>query len=126
MSRVAPPGSRGGFCDVAVIYPSTHDKGKWVAHSLITDQIGVGDSVLDAFVDLRRALRTLLDAAHEDSSIEVFRAAPEEIRKKLLHAKKLPAEIIEIADMQVTGTYDVSLAKPWKPTSRTLSAPLCV
>jgi hypothetical protein len=114
------------FLDLAVIYPSEEEKGKWVAHSILTDQIGVGDCVLEAFVELRRAIKALLEAAQQDADIQVFRLAPDNVRQRLLNAAKLPDEIIEIADMQLAGRFDVKLAKPWKPRARTLSAAIPV
>jgi len=88
----------------------------------MTDQIGVGECVLDAFVELRKAVHALLYAAREDPSIQVLRSAPREIQEKLIHAKKLPDEIVEIADMQLMGRFRARLDKPWKPRAETLSA----
>jgi|WetSurMetagenome_2_1015567.scaffolds.fasta_scaffold96242_2 hypothetical protein len=110
------------FLDVCVIYPSQHDKGMWVAHSINTDQLGVGDCVLDAYVELRRAVTALLAAAQDDPSIQVFRRAPQEVCDRLLTAKELPKEIQEIADMQMTGSFSATLDRPWHPSDKCLTA----
>jgi hypothetical protein len=114
------------FLDVCVIYPSPEEKGMWVAHSIQTDQIGVGDCVLNAYVELVRAVNVLLVAAEEDPTIQVFGRAPEDVCKRLLTAKELPREILEIAEMQLTGRFPVTLERSWKPPAESLSAPVRV
>ena len=83
--------------DVWVIYPSTHEPGKCVAHSLYTDQIGVGDSALDAYLELARALRVLIREAARDPRVRLFDPAPEHVWKMLEESRPLPKEIVEIA-----------------------------
>ena len=115
------------FLDIAVMYPSPNEKGKWVAHSIETDQIGVGECVLEAYVELCRAVRALLNAADRDPSIQVLSPAPENIRRMLMTAKKLPDEIAEIAALQLSGRFPATLDKPWNPPQlRALSAPVMV
>jgi len=123
-----PGGLPKQFLDICVIYPSPNEKDKWVAHGIETDQIGVGDCVLNAYVDLCRAVRALVKAAAEDSSIQVFTPAPASVRKRLMHARKLPDQIVEIAEMQLSGQFRAILEEPWKPPvkAQTLSASIPV
>ena len=114
------------FVDVAVIYPSPNEKGKWVAHSIETDQIGVGECVLDAYVELRRAVTALLNAAVRDPSIRVLNRAPESVCNRLMTARKLPDEIVEIAELRLNGRFSATLDTPWTPGVKALSAPLAV
>jgi hypothetical protein len=83
--------------DVWLIYPSGHERGKCVAHSLYTDQIGVGDSVLDAYIELFRAVRALLAETRRDERVKVFQPAPERVWRMLERAEPLPKEIVQIA-----------------------------
>ena len=94
----------GNFRDPCVIYESTADK-CWIAHSLRTDQIGTGDCVLDALVDLMRAIHALLEIATKEDDIEILREAPAEIQRKAQDAQPLPEEIYEIAHKMVTGAW---------------------
>jgi hypothetical protein len=126
MTRAAARSLQRQFLDVAVIYPSPNEKGKWVAHSIETDQIGVGECVLDAYVELLRAVRALLSAAERDSSIQVLRRAPDEVCAMLMTARKLPDEIVEIAALQVDGQFAATLDTPWTPAVKALSAPVTV
>ena len=126
MSRATARSLPNQFLDVAVIYPSEDEEGMWVAHSLLTDQIGMGTCVLDAFVELRKAIAALLELAKSDPSVAVFRPAPPEVQERLRRAKKLPDEIVEIADMQMEGRFPVRLEKPWTPSARTLSVSIPV
>jgi len=96
------------FKDRCVIYESAADK-CWIAHSLGTDQIGTGDCVLDALVDLMRAIHTLLEIAAEEDGITIFREAPAAIRQKTEDAQPLPGEIYEIAHKMVTGDWPSDL-----------------
>lgn len=48
--------------DTCVIYYSREDK-CWVAHSVRTDQIGMGDCVVHALADLMRAVEQVLRIA---------------------------------------------------------------
>jgi len=100
MARSTPKRDLAGFYDTCVIYQDGHE---WVAHSIMTDQIGVGDSVLDAYVALRRALTALLEAASDDPAITVFSLAPPAVRQRALKAKPLPRELLEIAEMRLGG-----------------------
>ena len=86
------------FADVWVIYKSDEDPGMWVAHSLNTDQIGMGDCVVAAVAALKRVVRALMDEASRDSSIQVFCAAPRDIRKKLVGARPLPQDLLDRAE----------------------------
>ena len=45
--------------DVCVIYRDKTNTDEWVGHALLTDQVVVGVSVLDAYIELRKALTNL-------------------------------------------------------------------
>lgn len=126
MTRSLVPELRRQFVDVAVIYPSPQTKGRWIAHSINTDQIGVGDCVLDAYIELVRALTALLTAANTDPSIEVLRRAPDDICEKLKTAKALPKEILEIATLRLTGRFPVTLDRPWSTREHAFAVPVTV
>jgi hypothetical protein len=89
--------------DACVIYPSKEGRGKYVAHSLRTDQIGVGDSLLDAYVELLRALRALYADARNDPRVVTDRLAPDDVWKMLPVARRLPRELEENAIRIVNG-----------------------
>ncbi len=103
------------FVDICVIYASERDKGKWVAHSLETDQIGVGDCIVDALADLLKAIRQILDLADQEGDIAVFREAPARIKRMAETAQPLPREIYEIAHKRVHGEWP----EDFEPSSKT-------
>ena len=115
----------GHFIDTWVFYESEHEPGMWVAHSLNTDQIGMGTCVLDAYVALHRAMHVLLQAAASDPRIDAFRPAPSEIRRIRHHARPLPREVIEIAEMRMQGKRPRRKPKaPYGGRVRKLTAPV--
>ncbi|MFA5422516.1 MAG: hypothetical protein WC374_01490 [Phycisphaerae bacterium] len=81
--------------DECVIYYSPEDT-SWIAHSLNTDQIGFGDCVVDAIVDLMVGVSNLLELA-EKKDVAVIVQAPEEIQRLRDSAKRLPNSITQIA-----------------------------
>lgn len=87
-----------------VIYFSEED-GCWIAHSLKTDQIGTGVSVLCALEDGLRAVQCVMKAGKEDPTIRVFRDAPKEIFDMMSEACQLPGEIYDIAHKRVHGDW---------------------
>lgn len=97
--------------DVWVIYPSQQDEGKYVAHSLRTDQLGVGECIVDALVELVLALRTLLKERRRDTRVDIYRDAPAEVWDMLNHAKRLPKEIEEIAQMRLEGKHPARMKR---------------
>jgi len=102
------PSRRQHFRDRCVIYYD-HECHRWIAHSLDTDQIGDGGSVLEALVDLMRGVKTILDLATEDPTIQVMCPAPANIRRMAETALPLPEEIYEIACKQVHGRWPSQL-----------------
>ncbi|MBM4023850.1 MAG: hypothetical protein FJ280_00360 [Planctomycetes bacterium] len=88
--------TEAGFVDTCLIYFDSADK-TWIAHSLETDQVGVGDCVVDALVDLMTGTRNLLELARRDKTIAVFRKAPREIVSRAKKAKPLPDVVFQIA-----------------------------
>jgi len=51
---------RISFKDEFIVYYSKEDQ-SWIAHSLYTDQLGYGDCVVNAIVDLLIATKNLLE-----------------------------------------------------------------
>ena len=92
-----------GFVDTWVIYQSTSKRGNWVAHSVNTDQIGMGTSVLNAYLELHRAMDILLAEAKKHKMADIIHPAPQEILDKLAHARPLPKKIVDIATMKLRG-----------------------
>lgn len=84
------------FKDEFLIYYSKED-GSWVAHSLHTDQMGFGDCVVDALVDLMVGLHNLLNLAKREN-VQVLFEAPDDI-KELVHTAKPIAECISREDI---------------------------
>ena len=89
--------------DIWIIYPSMEERGMFVAHSLRTDQIGMGPCVLDAYVNLALAMRALTKALREDPSLDILREAPPEVWGMLVDAEKLPDEIVHRAEKRLSG-----------------------
>ena len=85
------------FADIWVFYKSTEDPGMWVAHSLKTDQIAMGDCLLQAYVAMKQVMRVFWKAYSEDNTIEIS-PAPQEIQDKLKTAKLLEKELLARAD----------------------------
>jgi hypothetical protein len=84
------------FKDEFVIYYSKTDK-SWIAHSLCTDQLGYGDCVVNAIVDLLIGTKNLLDLHAKDPDVEIYRQAPERIKRYGKRAKRLPEVLWEVA-----------------------------
>ncbi|MDD4888780.1 MAG: hypothetical protein PHU85_02525 [Phycisphaerae bacterium] len=74
--------------DVWLIYKSEDDPGQWVAHSLKTDQLAVGDCVISAYTELKQVMRAFWQAAANDPSIVIERA-PREFFDRLKDATPL-------------------------------------
>ena len=89
------PNNTTPFTEECVIYYSTEDT-SWIAHGLHTDQLGLGDCVVDAIVDLMVGLRNLSELAQKED-VQMFVEAPEEIQKLCQGAKPLPDCISQIA-----------------------------
>jgi hypothetical protein len=83
------------FKDECLIHYSAQD-GSWIAHGLHTDQVGFGDCVVDAIVDLMVRLRNLSELAQKEK-VQIFIEAPEEIQRLCEGAKPLPDCIAQIA-----------------------------
>lgn len=83
------------FPDHFVVYRSTEeeDERRYVAHSIRTDQVGMGDDMEEAIVDLFAALRTLFAEAERDPRVVVAQKAPEEVVDRFLESPRLPDEI---------------------------------
>lgn len=89
-------GQEKAFKDEFVIYYSKEDA-SWIAHSLHTDQIGLGDCVVDAIVDLMVCLHNLCELAKKQRDIQRYVEAPEDIQKLRQNARSLPDCIAQIA-----------------------------
>jgi hypothetical protein len=88
------------FKDECVIYYSQEDRA-WIAHSLYTDQLGYGDCVVDAIVDLLVGTRNILALYEKDPDIEVQRQAPPEIQRYRESAQRLPDVLWEVAQARL-------------------------
>jgi len=98
--------------DIAVIYFSPADE-SWVAHSVYTDQLGLGLTPTKALAELMRLVDKLLAMASTDDSIEYLRKAPEEVIDRLKKCKPFPLEWFEVAHNIARGTYpDGSVEEP--------------
>ncbi len=101
--------------DEAVIYYSRSD-GCWIAHSLNTDQVATGESVLEAYVELLSVIESLLSLAQEDKDILVVRKAPENILELADRAQPLPSDLYDYAYKKLHGTwpsgYELGFVKP--------------
>ncbi len=64
--------------DKFVVYKS---EGRFVAHSLYTDQIGIGESVESAIYELILSLFALLEEHKRDSNVQIRCNAPEDVQK---------------------------------------------
>jgi hypothetical protein len=84
------------FMDECLIYHSDEDRA-WIAHSLKTDQLGFGDCVVNALVDLLIGTKNLLKLKKKDPEIEIFHQASPEIIAESEKAKPLPSVLWEVA-----------------------------
>jgi hypothetical protein len=100
--------------DTLVIYRSQED-GCWIAHSLRTDQVGVGDRIVVALADAIKAVHQVSDLAAGDSTIRLRREAPPDVQEMARRAKPLPREIYEIAHKMVHGQWPEYLHTDIKP-----------
>jgi hypothetical protein len=98
------------FGDSVVIYFSEDDN-CWVAHGLRTDQIGTGESIVDALADVLKAVQAVYEEALNDGSLAVHRDAPKEIQEMFETAKDLPGEIFEVAYKMAHGKWP----EDWNP-----------
>ena len=103
------------FEDIVVVYPSEHDKGLFVAHSLRTDQVGVADNPVDALLELCLAVRDLLEEADRNSRVVVEKVAPEAVQRILIErAKWMPDQIWEEVQRRL-HTQQGCDADYWEP-----------
>src|SRR5438876_4446658 len=92
------------FRDSVLIYFSEEDD-SWIAHSLRTDQIGLGDDVVTALSNLIRAIDSLIELCKEDRTLALFRDAPADVKKRARAAKPLRRELYEIAHLKARGKW---------------------
>jgi len=97
--------------DEVVIYQSPSD-GDWIAHSLQTDQIGYGQSIVEALADAIKAVDQVCHAAEQDETLAYLRQAPQEVKDLFDHAKPLPQEIYEVAFKKVHGAWPIDWDVP--------------
>ena len=91
------------FVDLCLIYQDEDVPGQWIGHSLNTDHVAVGDCVLDAYMALERVLHALWQEANADPRVRLFSRAPQAVRDRLKHARPLPKELLEIAELKRSG-----------------------
>lgn len=87
------------FTDALVVYPSAEDSGRFVAHSLRTDQIGVDDNVEGAVYELFLAIKGLFEERRRDPRVVIEKPAPAEIQQLYVSLRKtkrrpLPDELM--------------------------------
>ncbi len=92
------------FTDTLLIYESERDK-CWLAHSLRTDQVGMGACWFEALTDGIKAIDGIIALAEDMGDIAVLRNAPENIQEMARRAKELPEEICEIARKKLYGKW---------------------
>lgn len=105
------------FVDMCVIYPADEPTGgyaegqefcpKFVAHSLETDQMGLGETRYEAYVNLLKALILLVDQWRRDPRVTINRHAPKHIRQKYVQAHRISA------DMQTRAIQAAKEAWKW-------------
>lgn len=100
--------SQGHNKDTLVIYYSDEDR-CWVAHSLHTDQIGMGERIIDALADALTAIEQVRKVAREDPSVNMWCEAPPEIKALANDAKVLPRELYEIAYKMAHGMWPAEI-----------------
>ena len=101
------------FPDTCVIYYSRGDS-CWIAHSLRSDQIGTGESIVEALANLLRAVDHLLTLAESDDTLKILSAAPQSVKLKARSAQKLPNEVYEIAYKMIHGKWPKQLEPEFK------------
>lgn len=92
------------FDETAVIVYSEEDRA-WIAHGLRTDQIGIGNRIVEALADLLKAIDQICETASHDESLAYLREAPPEIQKRAERAKMLPKEMYEVAHKMARGEW---------------------
>jgi hypothetical protein len=101
MSRTSDsimPKDPRNFVDICVIYRSADEPGMWVAHSINTDQIGMGKCILEAYIVLKKALHSLIEEYEKDPSKPLMSPAPVEIQERLKRARPLPKALLDRAE----------------------------
>ena len=86
------------FHDVWIIYKSDHQPGQWVAHSINTDQLAVGQCVLEAVSALKSVMRAFLAEVAENPKVRLLTPAPKEVCARLADAKHLSPDLISRAE----------------------------
>ena len=111
--------------DIAVIYYSQEDE-CWIAHSVYTDQVGLGNTHIKAFSELIRLVDKLLAMASADDSIEYLRKAPDEVLEILKQSKPYPFEWSEVAHNVARGAETSESEEVEDPSEeKAYTAPLC-
>ena len=88
-----------------LIFWSKED-GMWIAHGLYTDQLGTGDSVLEALTDYLRAVDQIIAVVSEDpGGAQLMHRAPQEIFDQCEGAEMVPLETYEIAHKRALGVF---------------------
>lgn len=109
--------------DSVVIYWSAEDK-CYTAHSLRTDQIGLGPRIVDALAEVMRAVAYAKEVADGDSRVSLLHEAPKDIQQLAKKAKPLPLEIYDIAHKMVTGEWPDYISTPDVKSAQPLRADL--
>ena len=123
MARKVRRKTGSSSADTCVIFASRQDE-CWIAHSLRMDQIGTGQSVLEALEDLLRAIEQVRAEARADKSIEIFREAPARIQRMAESATPLPKELFEVAHKRVHGNWPKEIKIRTESTRKRFKAEL--
>ena len=106
------------FEDRLVVYRSDED-GCWVAHSLRTDQVGTGDSIVSALADVIRAVYQVCATAEADDTIAYLREAPPEVQRLADRVEQLPEELVDEAARLAGGRGATDLRALFRAELRT-------
>jgi len=111
--------------DRCIVYYSRKDR-TWIAHSLHTDQIGTGDSLLSALTDLLRGVQNLVTLAETNKDIALWREAPKKIKDRAKKARTMPQELYSVAYKRLIGKWPDEIrvfAEPARQQPLTVSIP---
>jgi len=109
--------NRANIQEKILIYYSHSDK-CWIAHSLSTDQIGVGDCIVEALMSLIKAVCFVVEDGFKDNTLKILRDAPKDIQQKISKAEKLPQEVYDIAFKMVHGEWPQDIEPDFRADDR--------
>jgi len=105
------------FADECLLYYSRSDS-CWIAHSLHTDQIGIGTDVITALSKLIEVISSLIIFSKTHQDTVIHREAPIAIQKRIEKAVPLPNELCEIAYKRTLGEWPKEIKLLAEPTKK--------